>query len=707
MSATFRPDHTRPPKSAPAAHLQALFREATSFHQKGQLQLAQSMYETILKSQPNHYQSLHLLGLVALQKGSFQKASELIERAIAVFPGNADFYVNLGNARRCLKQSEAAIYNYERAIAIKPDHAQAYCNLGVTLQGAGNFAGALEAYQQAISISPVYIEAYLNCGLALHMLRRLEEALRCYERAIAIAPSYAELHFVSGNVLMELQRIEAAIGCYDKAIALRPNHAQTYFNRGFALQQLGQFKLSLDSYNNAIRVHSGYAEAHCNRGVVLIELQQLDAAVDSCDRAIALKPDYAEAHFNRGNALLGGKRFDEALLSYEKALAINPTYVKALANRGFALHCLRQLDAALISYDKAIEIYPEFAEAYSNRGLVLHELRRMADALTSYDKAIAADPSYVTAYFYKSLTYLLCGTFDQGWALYEWRLKTENSKEVRRSFHQPVWLGEDSLTGKTVLIHSEQGYGDTIQFCRYASKVASLGARVILEIPEPLIGLLSSLDKKVELVERGKPLPTFEYHCSLLSLPFAFKTDDSSIPAKESYLSCDRSRVSEWERRLGAKTKPRVGLAWSGNPEHVNDHSRSIALAELIAHLPDSVDYVSLQKNVRTSDVSTLLSCENIRHFGDSLVDFSDTAALCELMDLIISVDTSVAHLGGALGKPTWVLLPHVPDWRWQLDRDDSPWYPSVKLFRQASDRGWQSVLVQLHLNLAKIFGPN
>lgn len=692
------------PQGMPTAHLQAVLEEAISLHQRGQVQQAQILYEAVLKVQPNNYQALHLLGLVAAQAGNFQAAVNLIGQAIEICPGNADFYINLGNALKSLKQTDAAIENYEKAIVIKPDHAQAYCNRGVALQELGRLDDAVDSYQSAIAIKPDYADAYSNCGLALHQLRRLDGALASYERAVALLPGYAEFHFFRGNVLMELGQMEAAVASYDKAIAIRPSHAQAHFNRGFGLQELKQFSAAVASYDKAIESHAGYAEAHCNRGVVLIELKQLEAAVLSCDRAIAIKPDYAEAHFNRGNALLARKQFDEALASYDKAIAINQAYAKAYANRGFALHHLKQLNAALNSYDEAIEMYSGSAEAHSNRGLVLHELKQMDEALASYDRAIAADPDYAAAYFNKSLTYLVGGSFEPGWALYEWRLKTEDGSNLgRRSFEQPAWLGEGSLAGKTVLLHSEQGLGDTIQFCRYAERVASLGAMVILEVPKLLLSALNGLKGDIKFVTRGTPLPSFDYHCPLLSLPLAFKTDALSIPRSTSYLQCDGKKLAEWTQRLGVKTKPRVGLVWSGNADHVNDHNRSIALAALAAQLPDGYDYVSLQREVRATDRQILEATTSICHFGDALEDFGDTAALCELMDLVISVDTSVAHLSGALGRPTWVLLPHVPDWRWLLDRDDSPWYRSVKLYRQAADRQWSGVLASVRADLANV----
>ncbi len=580
---------------------------------------------------------------------------------------------------------------------------QATFNEAIAQHQRGQFKQAQALYEAILRAQPLHYQTLNSLGILHAQSGNFQIAANFIGEAIEVFPGNPEFHFYLGNCLQQLHKLEAAVDAYDKAIGLSPEFSQAHSNRGFALQTLGRLDAAVASYRKALAITSSDALVHCNLGAALVELQQFDAALASCDKAIALRADYAEAHFNRSNALMGRKQFGEALASYDKAIAINPAYAKAHSNRAFALHHLKQLDAALSSYDKAIGINPGFAEAHSNRGLVLHELKRMDDALASYDRAIAADPGYAAAHFNKSLTYLVSGSFDPGWALYEWRQKTEDSKLVRRSFAQPVWLGDEPLVDKTILLHSEQGFGDTIQFSRYATRVASLGARVILEVPEPLLGVLGGLGANIELAVKGKPLPAFDYHCPLLSLPLAFKTDATSIPASQSYLRSDSAKLAEWEQRLGAKTKPRVGLVWSGNADHVNDHNRSIALSALLAALPDTLEYVSLQKEVRATDRQALESNGHIRHFGDAIKDFDDTAALCEWMDLVISVDTSVAHLSGALGRPTWVLLPYVPDWRWQLDRDDSPWYPSVKLYRQAADRVWAGVLARVRADLAAL----
>jgi hypothetical protein len=303
----------------------------------------------------------------------------------------------------------------------------------------------------------------------------------------------------------------------------------------------------------------------------------------------------------------------------------------------------------------------------------------------------------VEAYCNKAVALLLAGDFDAGWRNYEWRRKRHP-----RKFSQPAWRRDLPLTGKTILLYSEQGFGDTLQFCRYAGLVSALGARVVLEVPRPLKSLMTALEGVCLVVESGEALPPFDYHYPLLSLPFAFETRAATIPAYERYLHADPARIEHWQTRLGKSTRPRVGLVWAGSA--VLNNNRSIELADWIPHLPFGLDYVCLQKDIAPGCRSVLLSNPAIRQFADELDDFGDTAALCECMDLIISIDTSVAHLGGALGKPTWILLPFNPDWRWLLERQDSPWYPTVTLYRQATLRAWGDVFEQVKAGLLGTF---
>jgi Flp pilus assembly protein TadD len=455
-----------------------------------------------------------------------------------------------------------------------------------------------------------------------------------------------------------------------KVTAVSPNakNVQALFQQGIAFHQKGQLGQAKEFYEQALKLNAVHFDSLHMLGVIAGQTKDNLRAVDLIGKAIELCPNNAVFHSHRGNALLGLMHLDAAIASYDRAIAIKPDYAEAHYNRGTALQELRQLDAAIASYDRAIAIKPEYAAAYWNKGFAL----------------------------------LLSGDYERGWALYEWRWKNEKLGNKQRHFPQPLWLGSENIKDKTILLIHEQGLGDTIQFCRYAKLVADLGARVVAEVPKTLLGALQGLEGVSEFAEAGKPLPAFDYHCPLASLPLAFKTTLDTIPASDSYLRSNSNKAAAWAARLGAKTKPRVGLVWSGSTIHTNDHNRSLTLQSLLPYLPATVDYISLQKELRDIDKAALQHSK-IQHFGDELKDFTDTAALCELTDVVISVDTSVAHLAGSLGKKTWVLLPYVPDWRWLLDRDDSPWYPSARLYRQKTRGDWAEVLAQVRRDLAAL----
>jgi hypothetical protein len=343
----------------------------------------------------------------------------------------------------------------------------------------------------------------------------------------------------------------------------------------------------------------------------------------------------------------------------------------------------------------ALASRPDYAEAFANRGVLLYDLKRFDEALASYDSAIALRPDYADAHFFKGLSSLVTGDLPRGWIEYEWRRKAPAARIPKRDFSQPLWLGGDDIAGKTILLHSEQGLGDTIQFCRYAALVAARGARVILEVEAPLRELMTGLAGTAGIIAKGSALPDFDIQCPLPSLPLAFKTRLDTIPSTTPYLRVPKQALGYWNALLGAKRSLRIGLAWAGNAKHVRDRERSMRLRDLLPLLDIEATFVSLQKEVRAADAETLANC-GVLQFGRKLGDFSDTAALISQLDLVISVDTSVAHLAGALGKRVWILLTHAPDWRWLLDRDDSPWYATARLFRQDDTREWHGVIARV-----------
>ena len=320
--------------------------------------------------------------------------------------------------------------------------------------------------------------------------------------------------------------------------------------------------------------------------------------------------------------------------------------------------------------------------------------------LKSYDDALRIKPDFAEATWNKSVLLILTGNYADGWMLYEARLEKEDTKKNYPRYPQLAWRGQEDIQGKKILIHSEQGLGDSIQFIRYLEQIHQLGAEIILEVPKTLAVLVSTIKTPITVIEKGSKLPEFDAYCPLLSLPYVFKTTVDTIPSVVPYLSADKQKVSEWDSRLGVKTHKRIGLVWSGSAGHKNDHNRSIPLEVFDDLLKLPVEWHSLQKEYRTEDKNFLDSHPEVKQHQDKLGDFTDTAALIECMDLVISVDTSVAHLAGALGKTTWILLPFFPDYRWMLEREDCPWYPTAKLLRQDDEREWKKVILELSKKL-------
>jgi tetratricopeptide (TPR) repeat protein len=508
-------------------------------------------------------------------------------------------------------------------------------------------------------------------------------------------PDQAEAYYKRASTLKDERRFAEALAAFDNAIALKSDYVQAYNGRGIVLANVNRLAEAVASFDRAIALNPDYAEAHNNRALVLQELGRFEEALASLDRAIALQPDNARAHNNRGAVLHGLKRDDEALLSHDKAIALNADYAEAHYNRGILLHELDRLDEALASFDQAIALKADYAAAHNNRGTVLNHLNRLDAALAAFDRAIALTGGFPEAHLNKSYCLLRMGRFDEGWRLHEWRKKTERPVG-HRSFSQPLWLGQEDIAGKTVFVHWEQGFGDTLQFCRYATLLRTRGANVVMSVQEPLHRLLSRSMPDVRFLKDDVVPAAFDYHCPLMSLPLAFATTLENLPAAVPYLSADEERRKIWDARLPPPTKPRIGIAWSGNARQKNDFNRSIGLAALAPILAADAHWVSLQKEVRDIDRPLLENFRQMSHYGELLTDFSDTAALIDAMDLIITVDTGVAHLACAMGRPVWLLVAYTADWRWLVERDDCPWYPTARLFRQRTQHAWDSVVARV-----------
>ena len=651
-------------QEAEKAALEAIFRQALGLHQQGRLADAERIYRDVLRQQPDFFDASYLLGVIALQTRRIELASELFGRAIALRPDHAEAHNNLGAALANLGRHADALAHYDTAITLKPDHAAALTNRGAALANLGRLDDALSSYAMAITLNPNSADAYANHAAALANLGRPEAALASCDRAIALLPNHAAAHYNRGNALRDLERFEDALSSYDTAITLRPDHAGTHNNRGSVLAKLGRTEEALVSYDRAIALRPDAADSYNNQGAVLADLGRLEDALARYDQAITLRPDHAGAYKNRGSALAGLGRLEEALASCDRAIALRPNYAEAHANRAAALTNLGRIEEALLSCDQAIALKPDSAEAQYNKGAC----------------------------------HLALGDFERGWEGFEWRWKSRLGPESPGLLGVP-WLGDASIEHKTVLVYAEQGLGDSIQFCRYVPMLAAR-ARVILEVPRPLRRLLSGLDGVAQIITGDDRPPRFDAWVPMMSLPLAFRTRLATIPAKIPYLRADPGQTAAWRQRLTELPGRKVGLVWAGSPfskqprAQAMDRRRSITLEQYapLAAIP-GLCLISLQKGEAAAQARTPPVGMSLHDWTGELDDYADTAALVEALDLVISVDTSVVHLAGALGKPVWVLNRYDQCWRWLRDRTDSPWYPTARLFRQRAPGDWAGVI--------------
>jgi tetratricopeptide (TPR) repeat protein len=603
-----------------------------------------------------------------------------------------------------LKRFQEALASCDQALALRPDYPDALYNRANALRALGRHAEALASYDAALALEPDRIDVLNNRGLSLSALKRHEEALADFERVLAVVPDHVEALHNRAKVFLAQERNEEALAAYDRVIAIDPESVDSIGNRGLVLAKLGRHEDAIRSYDKALALRPDSADILTNCGNSLIALKKREDALVVFHRALTIDPNHFAAHTNRGNALMQLNRLSEALDSYDKTVAVAPEQEQGFNNRGVALAALRRFDQALASYDRALELDPKFAAAHINRGNLFVAMARPEEALANYVRALALGPDHAEARWNASLAKLTLGRFSEGWRDYEGRWHLEDAKKRRRNYLQPLWLGEEPVAGRTILLHAEQGLGDTLQFVRYAPLLVRRGARVILDVQPPLKPLLAGVEGIAGLFGHGEPLPPFDLHCPMMSLPLAFGTELDTVPGGIPYLGVLPERVAKWRGRLGGGRSLQVGIAWAGSATHINNRNRSIALAEFATLFADQdVKFVSLQKELGGGDAVALRQYANVASVGEELADFADTAAVISLLDLVVAVDTSVVHLAGALGKPVWVLVPFSPDFRWLLAREDSPWYPTMRLFRQSGFGDWDGVLERVRCELGAL----
>jgi tetratricopeptide (TPR) repeat protein len=571
----------------------------------------------------------------------------------------------------------------------------------VTAHEQGQLAPAEAAYRRILAGAPDQPDTLHMLGLLMIQTGRADAGFASIDRALRLRPDFVDAHFNRGLAMMQMARFADALPNLERAATLAPRHTGALANAGMALIELGRPAEAIVRFDRVLALDRANPAALAGRAVALSRLQRSSEALEACDRALAVSPGDAEMRFSRGAVLQALGRPEAALESFDAALKIAPQFLPARVGRGAVLKTLGRLDEALADDEAALAVAPNHLEALINRGLVLHALHRFDEALASFDRALSLDPGNALAAFNRSLTLLLTGRFEAGWPGYERRFDLPGAAVLAQPA-QPPWDGKDPLDGKTLLVQAEQGLGDTIQFCRFASLAADRGAQVVLSVQAPLAPLLTGFDPRVRVAAAPQTPDAFDHHCALMSLPGLLGATVETLPGRDAYLTASPEHAAAWAQRLGERGDMRIGLAWSGGAANPEDRNRSIPLALMAPLLADGGDWFCLQTDVREPDRAALAALPNLTRFDPADLDFVQTAALIAHLDLVVTVDTSIAHLSAALGKPTWILSPFTPDWRWLLGRADSPWYAAVRLFRQSTPADWSGVVGEVRAALAQ-----
>lgn len=642
--------------------LEQLLILAVQNHQLGELEVAESYYRQVLSIDSQQADALHLLGVLSGQRGDFVTAVEMIGRAITARPGDPAFHNNLGE----------------------------------TYRRAGKSAEAIQSYRQALICNSSFYDAHINLGCLLLGEHRPIEALPHLQQAVRIAPHDPLAHFNLGSALVDLKRWEEAEGHFQYALQMRPNFAEAYYGLGNVLRSRKQYTAAAESFSRALHLAPDLADAHNGLGVVRFEENKTTEALGHFRRAYQLNSNSADICHNLGKSLHAAGEDEQALTMLRKALLVDPKSAEKWNSLGNALRDMGRFQEALTAYNTARAHDAENLDALVNIGSVYQDTGNFNAACDTYQQVLAKAPQHANAHAFLGIALLSAGRFEEGWPEYEWRSRTDQA--TVRVFRQPEWDG-NAAVDKVLYVHAEQGMGDLLQFIRYAPLVRSQVGRLIVECHRPLIPLISGIHQIDEIVPLGENPPPFDVQAPLLSLPRIMGTTLHNIPANVPYLFAREDLLEKWQREL-AHSDYLIGLAWQGNPEWIGDRRRSIPLEkfEPLTSVP-GVRLVSLQKGNGIEQIAAARQRFPIIDLGESLDAagaFLDTAAVMKSLDLVISIDSAVIHLAGALGVPAWLASQFAPDWRWQRGREDSPWYPSVRLFRQQSFGDWDDVIQRM-----------
>ena len=667
---------------------------ARAYHEAGNLGQAEEIYRRILAGDPRHAEARHLLGLVEIQRGNPQAAVEHLRQAVAQDGSHADYHNHLGVALAGVKQWEPAIEAFRRASELDPRLPDAHYNLGNLLRSLGRLEEAVEQYRAASKANPNSPQTYYNLANCLRDLERFDEAADAYREALRLKPDYLKALTNLGNVLRERRKFDEAEKCHREALRIQPSYARAHHNLGSLASVRGWFAEAETHYRAALQIDPNLVPARNGLGRTLVELGKLDEAMEVLSPTPESGDGLIEAQIKLGEKLRVEGRIDEAAACARNVLQVKSDVAVAHHNLGLALAAKGELEEAVASYREALRIQPDFAEVHSNLAVALEYLERPAEAAKHTETALRIKPNFAVAQLNRAVTRLRAGDFQQGWSGFEWRRYCRQHR--LRRFQKPLWTG-DPMPQQTILLHAEQGLGDTMQFIRYVPLVKQRVGRVVVECQKPLYKLLSRGPQVDRLIARGQELPEHDVQAPLMSLPAIFGTTLQTVPAEVPYLFADEDLIERWRQRLADHDGFKVGIAWQGSPKYAGDVYRSPPLRHFkpLAEV-EGVVLLSLQKGRGTEQLAELSDDFPVIDFGPELDadsgPFMDTAAIMHNLDLIITSDTSLAHLAGAMGLPVWVALNRVADWRWLQDREDSPWYPTMRLLRSSRQGSWDGL---------------
>jgi tetratricopeptide (TPR) repeat protein len=664
-----------------------LFTDGLNLIQNKEFEQAEKKFLKSLELIPDRESVLNNLSSAQIKLGKYQEAKKSATRVIELNKNNAVAWMNLGVIEQEFSNFETSVNCFNKAIETDPLYFHAYNNKGILLCEFGKYQEAIINFNKSLELQPDLVEAILNKADAFKELKNFDEALKCIDAALKIKNLAPEIWAKKGDILHNMKRYDEAIQAYDQAIKLNKNYAEALCNKGFTLFTIERYEESIAVCNKALEIKKIFPEAWVNIAVSYIGLKKYDLALEYCEKALAVSENFIEALNSKGLCLFNLKKYEQANELFDKILKIRKGFPEAMENKANTLYALKEYDEALTFYE-AIENKKDYHKVLNNKGLLLHALGHVKDkkyfnlAKDCYDQAIKIKSDFADAYWNKSLTQLTLGEFAEGWKNYEYRFKLESAKP--QFIEIPRLESLKNLTNKRVLIWSEQGLGDSIQFSRYIYKLLDLGAKITFDTSKLLMALMSRQFNCV-INERGKGLVknNFDFQIPLLSLPMLFNTNLNSIPFNSSYLKTSKEKDVEWLDKLKlTKQKLNIAITFAGNPDYVADSERSASL-EIFHPLVNKANLFLIQKDIKTEDEIFLKKHPQIKFIGKDIDNFDDLASVIQNMDFVISTDTSIPHLAAAIGKKVFILLGRITDWRWMLNSGTSPWYNSATLLRK------------------------